>query len=293
MSKRRQLLLDTALALFIEHGYANTTVQMILDKSGVSKGTFYKFFHSRDDCFTAILEDQLQEEIAIRQQLESRSYASDYERLVDQIAIPMSLPDKERIWGLYWTGFHSGEIDSVKLARVQLKWLSERFVQLYGEAIRPYAYEGVILFYGMLYQIGNTWRSFKGEGPDWKEAAAKVLNYVEVLLNTMRERKEHLFDYSTLSQISSREDVKAADKGALIAGVQEFNQTVQKSSVSSAAKDISKGLLALLEENELNVTLAGVAVNAFQEAFEPSPFRSDAGRVARACWWYLEQVKHD
>ncbi|WP_281425534.1 TetR/AcrR family transcriptional regulator [Paenibacillus montaniterrae] len=33
-------MLDTALTLFIELGYENTSIQMILDQSGVSKGTF-------------------------------------------------------------------------------------------------------------------------------------------------------------------------------------------------------------------------------------------------------------
>lgn len=108
MSSRKQSLLETALALFLEHSYANTTIQMILDQSGVSKGTFYKFFSSKEDCLYSIIDQRMQEDVFIRKELEQNHYTSDYDLLVDQIAIPMSVPNKERVWELYWTGFYSG-----------------------------------------------------------------------------------------------------------------------------------------------------------------------------------------
>lgn len=42
MNKRKQMVLDSALVLFERHGVTNTSIQMILDESGVSKGIFYK-----------------------------------------------------------------------------------------------------------------------------------------------------------------------------------------------------------------------------------------------------------
>lgn len=133
MSSRKQSLLETALALFLEHSYANTTIQMILDQSGVSKGTFYKFFSSKEDCLYSIIDQRMQEDVFIRKELEQNHYTSDYALLVDQIVIPMSGPDKERVWELYWTGFYAGEINSAKLAKVHLNWLSTRLIQVFGK----------------------------------------------------------------------------------------------------------------------------------------------------------------
>lgn len=98
MNKRKQMLLDSALVLFEKHGVTNTSIQMILDESGVSKGTFYKFFGSKDDCILAILEQRVQEDMIIRKDLESQSYASDFDLLVDQIMVPMILPEKSLLW---------------------------------------------------------------------------------------------------------------------------------------------------------------------------------------------------
>ncbi|MEV5025402.1 TetR/AcrR family transcriptional regulator [Paenibacillus sp. LPE1-1-1.1] len=291
MNNRRQLLLDTALTLMTEQGYANTTIQMILDESGVSKGTYYKFFNSKNDCIVAILEQQLQEDLIIRKDLENNDYASDFDLLVDQIAVPMTFPEKQRLMELFWTGLYSGEFDTANLTRRQLKWLSERLIQLYGEEIRPYAYEGAILCYGMLHQIANTRRNFHESQPVWKEVVPKVLNYVEVLLKTMQERHEHIIDFHTLSLIGSNENMKILDKKTLIDELQEFNRTVQKSKEPTQTKEITKGLLSLLKEDELNAAMLEVVLRAFQKQMESNGFHLEARRIAKDCWWHLEQIK--
>lgn len=287
-------MLDTALALFLEHGFANTTIQMILDASGVSKGTFYKFFESKNDCVVAIFEQLLQEDLLVRKQLESSGgYASDFDLLVDQIAVPMSLPEKQRVTELFWAWFYSGEFHLSDLARMQLKWLSERLTQLFGEEIRPYAYEGAILCHGMLHQIANTWRNLHGRGqPVWKEAVPRVLTYVEVLLRAMREREEHIMDLRTLSLIGSREQVGIPDKQSLIDELRELDRSITKSKEPSKTKELAKGLLSVLEQEETNRSLLEAVLRAFQAQLEESAFRLEARRMARAIWWYLEQLNH-
>ncbi len=294
MNKRKQMLLESALSLFIQHGYANTTIQMILDHSGVSKGTFYKFFSSKDDCFQAIFEQRMQEDIEIRKSLENDRYASDFDLLVDQIAVPMTLPDKERVWTLFWTGFYSGEINSANLAKMQLSWLSERFARVFGEEIRPYASEGAIICYGMLHQVANVSRSFHTRQPDWQKLVHRVLTYVGVLLRAMQERHEHLFDYQTLSLFQSMEQpgVHERNIAALLEEIEKFNRKVQKSKEPAKVKELVKGLLSLFQAHEeLNVTLVEIVLRELQAECESSGFKADGKKIVRDCWWYLEQSK--
>ncbi|MFC4099116.1 TetR/AcrR family transcriptional regulator [Paenibacillus xanthanilyticus] len=293
MSSRKQMLLDTALSLFIEQGYAGTTIQMILDRSGVSKGTFYKFFASKEECFLAILEQRLQEDLHIRKSLEANVYASDFELLADQIAVPMASPDKERTWSLFWAGFYSGEVRAADLGRVQLNWLADRLASLYGEAVRPYAYEGAVLFYGMLHQMANTWRNFDRPDPDWKAAVPKVLRHIGLVLNAMRERGEHVFDLPTLSRMSLGEYPRRPDKEALTEELRAFNRSVQRSKAPVKAKELTKGLLATMETETLNVSLLEAVLHAFERSFASEELSREAGRIAQGCWWYLEQVKHE
>ena len=49
----RQKLLDVALELFGDHGFQATSVQMVAQRAGVTKGAFYHHFESKDDLLQA------------------------------------------------------------------------------------------------------------------------------------------------------------------------------------------------------------------------------------------------
>ncbi|MDN3242560.1 TetR/AcrR family transcriptional regulator [Glycomyces tritici] len=52
-------VLRAALELFAEQGYANTSVQQIVQAAGVTKGAMYHYFTSKDDLLFAIYERML------------------------------------------------------------------------------------------------------------------------------------------------------------------------------------------------------------------------------------------
>jgi AcrR family transcriptional regulator len=63
---RRDEILDTALALFLEHGFERTSVEQITNAVGVAKGTFYHYFATKQDLLVQLVErfaDQLFTEI--------------------------------------------------------------------------------------------------------------------------------------------------------------------------------------------------------------------------------------
>jgi AcrR family transcriptional regulator len=55
-SQRREHLIDTAIALFAEHGYHATGIDTILEQAGVSKKTLYRHFRSKDELILAALK---------------------------------------------------------------------------------------------------------------------------------------------------------------------------------------------------------------------------------------------
>ncbi|MCV7214082.1 helix-turn-helix transcriptional regulator [Mycobacterium crocinum] len=52
----RQRLIDAAIALFIRHSFAGTSLQMIADELGFTKAAIYHHFRTREQLLTAILE---------------------------------------------------------------------------------------------------------------------------------------------------------------------------------------------------------------------------------------------
>jgi AcrR family transcriptional regulator len=61
---RPQELLDAALALFVEKGYAATRSEEVAQRAGVSKGTLYLYFPSKEELLKAVIRQTLSADIA-------------------------------------------------------------------------------------------------------------------------------------------------------------------------------------------------------------------------------------
>jgi len=61
---RPQELLDAALALFVEKGYAATRAEEVARQAGVSKGTLYLYYPSKEELFKAVVRQNLSSLIA-------------------------------------------------------------------------------------------------------------------------------------------------------------------------------------------------------------------------------------
>jgi AcrR family transcriptional regulator len=61
---RPQELLDAALALFVEKGFVATRSEEVAARAGVSKGTLYLYYPSKEELLKAVIRHQLSSEIA-------------------------------------------------------------------------------------------------------------------------------------------------------------------------------------------------------------------------------------
>jgi AcrR family transcriptional regulator len=61
---RPQELLDAALALFVERGFSATRSEEVAARAGVSKGTLYRYFPSKEELFKAVVRANLSARIA-------------------------------------------------------------------------------------------------------------------------------------------------------------------------------------------------------------------------------------
>src|SRR3984957_6022126 len=57
---RRQQILAAALRCFARNGFHNTTITDVVRESGVSQGTFYLYFETKDDVIAALADDRSQ-----------------------------------------------------------------------------------------------------------------------------------------------------------------------------------------------------------------------------------------
>ncbi|MGD9172792.1 MAG: TetR/AcrR family transcriptional regulator [Desulfobacterales bacterium] len=87
----RQRLLETAIGMFAQKGYAGTSVREIAEQAGVSKPVLYYYFKSKGGLFLAILEmaENLQKQL-LAEVLESQGTVLDrlvllYRRVYEEV----------------------------------------------------------------------------------------------------------------------------------------------------------------------------------------------------------------
>src|SRR4030067_128367 len=56
--RTNRAILEAAYGLFIEQGYAATSMRQIAEKAGLALGGIYNHFSSKDEVFQAIIEDR-------------------------------------------------------------------------------------------------------------------------------------------------------------------------------------------------------------------------------------------
>ena len=54
-AEKRQLIMDTALKLFAEHGFESTSIERIARHAGISTGLLYAYFKNKEDLLQQIL----------------------------------------------------------------------------------------------------------------------------------------------------------------------------------------------------------------------------------------------
>ena len=78
--KKRDFILEKAKELFIQKGYAGTSMEDLVQYSSVSKGSIYYHFDSKEDLFLNVIEKDTKEWLASWREKERR-YTSFVEKL--------------------------------------------------------------------------------------------------------------------------------------------------------------------------------------------------------------------
>jgi AcrR family transcriptional regulator len=95
----RQLLLESAVETFAQLGFHGASVDKIAENAGFSKGAFYAHFHSKEELFLAILEQQMQLHVNnVRQVIDQQQSLSHFIETMNEYFL--SVRQKNRTWSM-------------------------------------------------------------------------------------------------------------------------------------------------------------------------------------------------
>ncbi len=98
---RPQELLDAALELFVEKGYAATRTDDVARRAGVSKGTLYLYYPSKEELFKAVVRHNLSSLIA-----EGEELAGSFEGSSSTLLVTLMRIWWERVGNTAAAGIH-------------------------------------------------------------------------------------------------------------------------------------------------------------------------------------------
>ncbi len=97
------LILEAALRIFSEKGYAQTRLSDVADEVGVAKGTLYLYFSSKEDLFRAAIIRELHLGEADVEQIANRSELLPHERLAAICENHLNYFAARRTWRIWIT----------------------------------------------------------------------------------------------------------------------------------------------------------------------------------------------
>ncbi|KKB42759.1 TetR/AcrR family transcriptional regulator [Bacillus thermotolerans] len=157
MNDRRRQVMDAAHALFVEKGFAAASIQDILERSHISKGTFYNYFSSKNELLINIFKRINAEANEQRAFILTGRSVTDHEAFTEQIVASMTIHKENHLFTLYQGVFISGDEELKEFVRQQyleeVKWTQKRIVELYGNDIVPYSLDLALLFMGNVQQL--------------------------------------------------------------------------------------------------------------------------------------------
>src|SRR5919206_2043744 len=109
MNERKQHVINKAHQLFIDKGFQATSIQEIIDYSGISKGTFYNYFSSKNELLMAIFTSLGQQIDQERNKLLIGQDPADIEIFIQQLELQMDFNRRNKLLTLFEEVFVSND----------------------------------------------------------------------------------------------------------------------------------------------------------------------------------------
>ena len=197
MNKRKQHVIEKAHQLFVEKGYKATSIQDILDHSGISKGTFYNYFPSKSELFKSVYDSIRGKYEDERNNMLIGEDLADMEIFIKQLEIITQSNRRNKLFQLIEEVFVSDDPELKQFIKQtqykHINWLFSRFLELFGEVNRPYLLDCTILFHGMLQQSFHFTSMKKDPNHHIIEVVRYCVDRLKIIVEDVSKNQVQLF----------------------------------------------------------------------------------------------------
>ncbi|PGS54463.1 TetR/AcrR family transcriptional regulator [Bacillus sp. AFS041924] len=204
MNNRKQHVVKIAHELFIEKGYQATSIQDILDYSGISKGTFYNYFSSKSDLVVALFNMIYKKLEHERNELLIGQSPSDIEIFIKQITLLMEANRDNKLISLFEEVIYINDLDIKQFIREgnfkTLHWVYTRFLDIFGSDKKAFLLDSAIMFLGIIHHNVRYYDLAKDIGISMEQVVRYSVKRIIKIAQDVEETGEQLFDLGLLDR---------------------------------------------------------------------------------------------
>lgn len=291
MNDRKRQVMLIAKKLFIDKGFTATSVQDILEEAKISKGTFYNYFTSKNECLMAILEDAHNESVIRRRELLVGRDTKDKDILAGQILVRMQVNRELNLLPIYEAVFYSNDEELrnfVKTFHVsELKWLAGRLVDVYGKEAEPHSFDCSVMTLGMIQQLRHFWTVGSSKEMDIEKLVLFTFRRMDALMSDLIEQQDVLLEKHMITPLGvSSGKLKEKILDDLFALKRKLEQEQMGSSLEYA-----DFLLTELQTEKPRVSLLEAVGRSFREASTSTNLADSVNEFLYPLWKYIDQNK--
>ncbi|OKL37323.1 TetR/AcrR family transcriptional regulator [Domibacillus mangrovi] len=203
MNERKKKVMAAAHALFVKKGYVATSVQDILEESGISKGTFYNYFLSKNELLISIFEKINSETDERRISMLAGRTVHDKEVFVEQIKVKMEVNKENNLFVLFQGVFVSEDAELKKFVKqhhlTELRWIQRRMIEVFGEKVQPYSTDLAVTLFGLVQNMVHFVVAVE-EKLELDVIIGYAMRRVESVVQDVMKTGDQLFDSSILER---------------------------------------------------------------------------------------------
>ncbi|MEC0369516.1 TetR/AcrR family transcriptional regulator [Paenibacillus chibensis] len=286
LADKKKQILKTALQLFSTQGFSSTSMQEIAEYCGMSKGSLYLHFKSKEELEQSIYlycEGMIRDSVM---QVEQEHLLTPKEQLHKQVEVLLNRLVELREFVImqlrdqHTSGKKPKPDDCLREKHVlALHWFHNKLVSIYGQEIQPYAMDLTLFVTGML---GGYIRMLMIPGLplNIRRMAEHLITLLDdVAASTLREHKEPLVSQHVWSEWLEKYVVDAGTPRHPLTVTKQMKDRLKETAMDEARRDFALESIQIIEKELLDIEprkaiLTGMMSN-LQQIPELSPMSEE------------------
>lgn len=293
MDKKEEII-QSAIRFFSKKGYYATSVQEIAEECGISKGTLYNFFESKEELLIQVIDQSYKRILQNIMNVDFDSSLSPKERLTKKIVMQFDIvaENKNFITMLLRTFIPQSNTQIPwlinKIRVTMLNWYKDSLIEAFGSKAEPYIWDYTLILQGAVKEY--TLLFINGDKDiDFQEAVRFVVDRLEIMIDHTKDVKPVLTSHNMAEYEVFEEDAELeSPKDQIVQILEEVERELKKLSMSKQAYQESITVIQYLreelEESKPRVFMMKSFLLYLKEIEECQPFVKRMETILKAAY---------